>query len=466
MSIDAAPGSFRDPQGKVLECAGRVFRVLLAPLASFPDTWSAKGAFGRLVAEGLIWPATPISAEDVPAELRALYPDAIGFLEHPRFTPITFPFEWPFELLKRAALLHLRVHRQLLESGLTLSDGSAYNLQFTGSRPVFLDVLSIEPYGDGQPWAGYLQFCETFLNPLILAAEGSDAWQEMYRGRVRGIAVREAARELGWWRAIRRKAFTHVVLNAAAGSSTGAAASPGDRKFSRSGLMLLLSSLENCVQSLQLPGARHGHWGEYENDNSYPPEARAAKRETIEEFIQRKSPSMVLDLGCNTGEYSEIALKSGATRVVGLERDVEAVKRAVERSDRLQQRFLPLQMDVLNLTPSQGWRLRERLSLPERIAADSVMCLALIHHLVLGAGVPLDVLLPGIVELAPSGILEFVPREDPMAARLAGTTQRLHHPYDLATFRKTLARSARIVNQRELTPGGRVLVEYQRIANS
>jgi hypothetical protein len=174
----------------------------------------------------------------------------------------------------------------------------------------------------------------------------------------------------------------------------------------------------------------------------------------------------VLDLGCNAGEYSELAVSAGTQRVIGLERDPEAIRAAVARADRCPQKFLPLQVDVLNLSPSLGWRLRERLSLTQRIHADAVLCLALVHHLSLGAGLPLETLVPGLVELAPTGLIEFVPPSDPMARRIAGPTERLHHPYDLPRFLDVLARGARIVKSTELAPGGRVLVEYCRHANS
>ena len=44
--------------------------------------------------------------------------------------------------------------------------GYAYNQQFRGAAPVFIDVGSFEAYGGG-PWAGYRQFCQTILFPLL-----------------------------------------------------------------------------------------------------------------------------------------------------------------------------------------------------------------------------------------------------------------------------------------------------------
>src|SRR6185295_11068904 len=112
----------------------------------FPHTWSDTGPLAPLVAAGQLWPARPLTAAEVPEEVRAAAPAATGFLEHPRIAAISFPYEWPFELLKRAALLHLDLHRALLKIDLSLSDGYAYNVQFVGPKPVFIDALAIVPY--------------------------------------------------------------------------------------------------------------------------------------------------------------------------------------------------------------------------------------------------------------------------------------------------------------------------------
>jgi ribosomal protein L11 methylase PrmA len=460
--VRAASGSFRDPQGQVVEFGGRIFRALHRPVARFPDTWSDQGPLASFVADGTLWPGRPLDPAEVPEALRVALPQAVGFLEHPRLATITFPYEWPFELLKKAALLHLSFHRALLKRNFTLSDGYAYNVQFVGTRPVFLDALAIEPYVEGQPWSGYAQFCESFLNPLLLAARGCEAWQDMYRGRVRGITTRETARQLGAWGALRSGAFTHVVFNAQSQGQGGAQAPRKLPKFSRDGLDLLLSSLERCIRRLSLPSARGSHWGQYECDNSYSAEQRQAKHAVVKEFVARLRPQLLLDIGTNAGEYAELALSAGAHSVVGLERDAQAVNLAVARAGRLQAPFLPLQLDIQNPSPSQGFNLEERQSLHQRLSPDALLCLALIHHLVLGDGVPLHLAVRSIVSLAPAGIIEFVPPEDPMARRIAGPAERLVHRYDLTTFMESLAACASIGKETRLADGGRVLVEYRR----
>ena len=466
--MTAAPGSFRDPQGRVFEYEQRIFRALFAPLAPFPETWNSAGPLAPFFDAGILWPARPLKPDEAPPALAAEAPGAVGFLEHPRLDPITFPFEWPFALLKKAALMHLGFHRDLLKRGLTLSDGYAYNVQFVGGRPVFIDALAVVPYVEGQPWAGYAQFCESFLNPLLLASRGCETWQDQYRGRMRGIPTREVARQLGWWGAMRAGAFVHVYLSASVETRAAVARAQSDRPmrkpagFSKGGLDLMLASLERSIRKLVLPGVGGVHWGDYEGRNSYATQERELKHRLVREFVQRHRPTCLLDIGCNAGEYSELALDAGAESAVGFERDGPAVQRAAERSMRLLRPFLPLQIDIQNPSPALGWANAERRALRERVHADALLCLALIHHLSLAEGVPLERVIPEVISWAPRGLIEFVPPEDPMARRVAGPVERLTHPYDFSRFLSILESVATVENQTRISADGRVLVEFHR----
>ena len=57
-----------------------------------------------------------------------------------------------------------RVHLDLLEAalgaGMILKDSSAYNIQWRGIQPVFIDIPSFEVLRRGEPWVGYRQFCD------------------------------------------------------------------------------------------------------------------------------------------------------------------------------------------------------------------------------------------------------------------------------------------------------------------
>src|SRR5262247_1711801 len=152
-------GSFRDPDSRVYVDDGAVYRALSAD--GWED-WQALAATPLVTDERLIG-TEPVELDDLP-DLTA--GPAAGALKHEKVPFVSYPYEWPFSMLKDAALLQLELGRSALTHDLTLKDASAYNVQFNGSRPVFVDVGSFERLREGEPWAGHRQFCMLFLYPL------------------------------------------------------------------------------------------------------------------------------------------------------------------------------------------------------------------------------------------------------------------------------------------------------------
>src|SRR6185503_1071012 len=124
----------------------------------------ASGLAERLVRDGRLIGHAEASLDlaATPGALAVIRPEPIDF--------VSYPYEWTFGELQDAALLTLDIQRAALDAGWTLKDASAYNVQFRGARPVFIDSLSFEPHEDGTPWVAYRQFCEQFLAPLALMA--------------------------------------------------------------------------------------------------------------------------------------------------------------------------------------------------------------------------------------------------------------------------------------------------------
>ena len=141
------------------------------------------GLLDTLVSDGWLVPFSEIDASS--AKLSHLKPALV--LEHPALPFISYPYEWPFSVLKTAALHHLRVHLRALDHGVTLSDATAYNIQFEGSKPKFIDHLSFIPLRAGEFWKGHRQFCEQFLNPLLLQAYLGVPHNAWFRGQLEGI---------------------------------------------------------------------------------------------------------------------------------------------------------------------------------------------------------------------------------------------------------------------------------------
>jgi hypothetical protein len=137
---------------------------------SGPDLFENQRAaklLDSLIAAGLLIPTRRLERGEWPVGLPA---DTSTVYEHQRVGFWSYPYEWPFTLLKKAALSQLEVLRRCLERGFVLKDASAYDVQFVAGKPVLIDILSIEPYRNGTPWTAYGQFCGHFLNPLLITS--------------------------------------------------------------------------------------------------------------------------------------------------------------------------------------------------------------------------------------------------------------------------------------------------------
>jgi len=452
------PASYRDPAGHVHLRNGKVFRSILPPGLEQYRAARNSGFLDSATRAGHLIEGVEVD----PSVLRDEAPDAVHVLEHPRLDFVSYPYEWSFNGLRAAALLTLDLHLEAMQHGLTLSDGSAYNVQFVGPRPVFIDYLSLIPYEDGQVWLGYRQFCEQFLNPLLLTAKTGVAFQPLYRGALEGIASADLGALLPVRAKLDPRIALHVVLQGRLQRTVTAQRTAVARtvRLSKTAVANNLGAVRNWVAKLQPPPSQLTPWQQYEQTAQYTPDERAAKARLVGEVVRAAAPKTVWDLGCNSGEYAEVALNSGAQLVIGFEPDPGALNAAFRRAETKRLAFLPLSVDVTNPSPSLGWRERERLGWAERRNADFVLCLALLHHLVLGRNLPLPQVLDWLLALAPRGILEFVPREDPMAKQLVMFKPGIAADYTLDTVSTLLGQRARVERQQEITTTGRTLFAY------
>ena len=142
------------------------------------------------------------------------FPAAVATLRHERVPFVSYPYEWTFSMLRDAALLQLDLLRAALAEDMIPKDASPYNVQWRGTSPVFIDVGSFERLPDGEPWAGYRQFCCLFLYPLMVQAYAGLPFQPWLRGSLEGIEPAQARAILRGRRTFRRGVMTHVALHA------------------------------------------------------------------------------------------------------------------------------------------------------------------------------------------------------------------------------------------------------------
>lgn len=461
MTVD--PASYRDPSGHVHIVGERVFRTVTPHGQAEYTVVRDSGALKGLIERGALIAATEVEG----VELSDAGADDL-VLEHPKIPVVSYPYEWPFSALQAAALLHLDIQLELLDSDITLSDASAFNIQFLGGKPVFIDYLSFRRYREGEPWLAHRQFCQQFLNPLVLQAKLGVPFHAWFRGQPDGIEIGELAALLKLRHKFSPVLFSHVVLLARLQgrvdeSAVEAAQAARARGLKRSRFRAILQQLRHFIAGLTPAGVSRTTWGCYANDNTYETAEAAAKRAFVERFAADARPGLLIDLGCNTGDYSQAALQQGAQRVVGLDSDHGALDGAFARAVSEGLDFLPLYQDLANPTPSLGWNTHERQGLGQRLAgADGVLALALIHHLAIARNVPLDSVVASIVAMASKGVIEFVPKDDPTIRTMLALREDVFATYSRETFVTAIENRAVIVAHETVSSSGRELFYFRR----
>jgi hypothetical protein len=456
----AEPGSFRDPDSRVLELDGRVFRALSPKGFDDFELLEATAFFGRAMNEGRIVRTDRV---DRFATSDDLLPSGVaGVLEHERVPFVSYPYEWPFGMLKEAALLELDLMLDALAEGMILKDASPFNIQWRGSRPLFIDVGSFEQIREGEPWAGYRQFCELFLFPLMIQAYRGVSMRPWLRGRVSGISPVECKELLSFRDRFRRGTLSNVFLH----SRLQARYERSDRdvkgELRRAGfgaemIKASVRRLRKLVSRLE-PGKAPSAWTGYEAESPYAAEDAARKAEFVEREAAARDWDLVWDLGCNEGAYTRIAARR-ARSCMACDADegvVEALYQALraERDDSI----LPLVVDLTDPSPALGWRGRERKALTDRGRPDLVLALALTHHVSITGNVPVRDFVSWLGGLGASLIIEFVDREDPMARRLLARKRAgAHIDYRRDHFEECLGEWFEVKSAEALPAGTRTL---------
>jgi len=124
--------------------------------------------------------------------------------------------------------------------------------------------------------------------------------------------------------------------------------------------------------------------------------------------------------------------------------------------------FLPLFFDAVNPSPNQGWAERERRGMKSRANADALLALAFVHHLAIGKNVPLSDVVAWLIDLAPTGVIEFVPKSDPMVQRMLRLRKDIFDSYTEAGFIEAIENRAFVAETLTISSSGRRLIAYSR----
>lgn len=473
---DAASNSssFRDPAGRLIRRGDHLVRAVYPSGLANLQSFQASATVRRLSAAGHFISAEIVhgsSAIDLRRELAL--PDDTVLLRHERIEFPSYPYEWPAEMLAAAAELTLDLAEGLLEEGLGLKDATPFNVLFRGSGAVFVDVLSIEPRDTGDPvWRPYAQFVRTFLLPLIAYKHFQLGPDQVFTGRREGLSPEDVYRMSGPLRRLLPPLLGYATiptwLNARSERKGTELYQPRHTDPAKAKFVLAsrIRSLRKTVRSASGFTAA-SHWTDYaESHPSYSAEQEAAKKDFVRRWLTEERPRNVLDIGCNTGDYS-VEAAANAAHVVALDSDAAVAGRVYRRASAKRLPILPLVVNIAQPSPATGWANRECPSFLERARGqfDAVMVLAVLHHLMVTDRVPLDSVFDLAAELTRDWLLiEFIAPHDPMFRRIVRGREELHAGLDRSRFEEAAKRRFRIVRSQPLPASERTLYLLRRAA--
>jgi ribosomal protein L11 methylase PrmA len=454
--------SFRDPSGFIFLKDGQLYRQINNGYKNEYELLMQSGLYRQLTEQGLLVEHEEVAVTGMSEECyKVVRPQLIPY--------ISYPYEWTFSQLQDAAVLTLKIQEKALSHGMSLKDASAFNVQFVGNKPIFIDSLSFEKLDATRPWVAYRQFCQHFLAPLALMSICDVRTRHLLKSFIDGIPLDLASSLLPTRTYLSYSLLAHIHLHArsqqkhqddAVDESTAAAPKMSERM-----LNALTISLQNSVKKLELRDFST-EWGEYYQATNYSVKAMAHKESLISDWIDENwSDHIIHDMGANTGRFSHIAASKGAT-VVSHDIDEQAIERHYRQvRESGPANVLPLHFDLTNPTPAIGWRNRERDSLIDRVNGEFVLALALIHHLAISNNVPLALIAKFFAEVAEFLIIEFVPKSDSQVRRLLATRPDIFPDYTEAGFETAFSDLFSIVTKTQVEESDRTLYLLKRVGS-
>ena len=421
-------GSFRDPSGFLFGEDASIYRQVNAVYRENYDHLMESGLHNALVDSGLLVPHHEVGLDLAKTDeaYKILQPELVPF--------VSYPYEWCFSQLKDAALVTLQIQKTALDLGMTLKDASAYNIQFMDGKPVLIDTLSFEKYREGQAWAAYRQFCQHFLAPLALMSHSDIRLNQLLRTYIDGVPLDLASSLLPFRTRFTFSLLSHIHFHARSQKHfADRTVDTSRRGMNRTSFLGLIHNLESAVKKLRWR-PEGTDWAGYYKDTSYSEKALQRKEQLVAEFLDQLDSSIVWDLGANVGRFSRLASDRGML-TISFDVDPACVEQNYLKSRATKETsLLPLLLDLTNPSPSIGWSNQERMSLLERGPADTVLFLALLHHLAISNNVPFGMIAEFLDRICDSLIIEFVPKTDPQVQRLLATREDIFSGYTQQAF--------------------------------
>lgn len=364
---------------------------------------------------------------------------------------ISYPFEWSFNMLKDAALLLLALVKESMNLKFSISTGSAYSISYINGEMKFNDMLSVTDNISNKPWAGYYQFLQEFLFPLLLTSLSGINFSIWWRGTLRGISLSEIQKLL-----VKYDQFTNILkcLNLPTENDYKleiALLNKEDSINKIDQLNHLINTLEPSYSEQQL------HWIAYEKNNDYNNSDIKAKENFIIKGLKHFKVQRVIDLGSNTGYYSNLLVKD-VEHVVATDLEpacIDTIYSSLKASTN--KKITPIVCNLLNPSTDSGYGFTEYKNIFTRANADFFLALAVMHHITVPTHISLSQFVKSLKLIANSGIIEWISPEEEMNKKALVKENHRHKNYNWNNFVNLINKDFQIMDTMDLHSGHRTL---------
>jgi hypothetical protein len=425
------PASFKDPAGFIFQSNGKYYRQINISFSEDYEMLMRSGLYDVLVQNKLLLAHSEVMENFTASDnhYKTLFPQQIKF--------ICYPYEWCFDQLKDAALLTIRIMKLAINRGMILKDATPFNIQFENGQPVFIDTLSFEIYDESKPWIAYRQFCECFLFPLYIEHYLKLDIQKLFATYLDGIPVNFTARLLPIKSRLNPGVLLHVYLQNFVKDYKGI--KTREACFDKLKLSRLLDHLENRISKITSNISKISVWNNYYSETILSQHYLNEKKIIFNYFLKNIKYNTALDLGTNNGYFARILAENNAN-IIAIDSDNQCINNLYQETKKYNiLNILPLCIDVSNPSPATGFQTTERQSFIQRINAELVVALALVHHLVLAKNIPLNKIATFIASVCIKYlVIEFIPLTDPKAAEIVKRKSH-HNTYDQESFERSFS---------------------------
>jgi hypothetical protein len=450
------PSSYRDRDGFIFKHYEKYYRCIKHSYHEHFQHLLQSGLYKDLCEKKWLLSHTEITEGFELAETCAtiILPEQISL--------ITYPYEWSFLMWQDAALMTLQIAKESLDKGMMLKDATPFNIQFVNGSPIFIDTLSFEKYTGEKPWIAYRQFCECFLAPILLQqychAEAGKYFMVYPDGIPLEILISMLPKRAKW----NLHTYLHIYLQADIKITKRKDSIKAVRTFSKQKMLLLLNGLISYVSKLRVKKSSSA-WDNYYAETILSEKYLQEKTRLVQSFLSNISFSSIIDLGANDGHFS-LLYKNTGKQIVAVDGDTNCINELYLKIHQQKiTNILPLVNTLHTPSPAIGWNNAERTSFGERVKADVVLALALVHHLAIAGNVPLEFIADWLSAMGKYLLIEFVPKTDAKVQLLLQNRVDIFDEYTVADFEQVFSKKYKVLLQEKIAGTDRILYLMEKI---